>query len=56
MNLGLVFQQGDPVLIGVFLFLISMSICTWCVIVLRSIRHVAAKKANAAASEAIWSS
>ena len=29
MNLGLVFQQGDPVLIGVFLFLISMSICTW---------------------------
>lgn len=56
MNLGLVFQQGDPVLIGVFLFLISMSICTWCVIVLRSIRHVAAKKANATASEAIWSS
>lgn len=56
MNLGLVFQQGDPVLIGVFLFLVAMSICTWVVIVLRSVRHFAAKKANRTALDAIWSS
>lgn len=56
MNLGLVFKQGDPVLIGVFLCLVAMSICTWCVIVIRSIKHFSATKANRLANEAIWSS
>ncbi len=56
MNLGLVFKSGDPVLIGVFLALLTMSIITWVLVVVRSVRHVQAKKANAAAARAIWAS
>lgn len=54
MDLKLVFESGDPVLIGVFLSLVLMSIVTWVLVVIRTVRHVQAKKANRAAGEAIW--
>lgn len=56
MNLGLVFQSGDPVLIGVFLSLVLMSIVTWVLIIIRTIKHIQTKKANQQAEEAIWAS
>lgn len=56
MNLKLVFQSGDPVLIGVFLSLVLMSIVTWVLVILRTIKHLQAQKANKVAGEAIWAS
>lgn len=38
MNLLLVFEQGDPVLIGVFAALILMSIVTWSILLHRGVR------------------
>ena len=38
MDLKLVFESGDVVLIGVFVLMLLMSIVTWCLIVLRSIK------------------
>lgn len=55
MNLGLVFEQGNFVLIGVFLILVIMSITTWTVIVIRSIKLYRAKRGDTQAREAIWS-
>ena len=55
MNLGLVFKSGDAVLIGVFLSLVLMSIITWTLVIIRTIKYLGAKKANGVASEAIWS-
>ncbi len=55
MNLGLVFEQGDGVLIAVFLSLVLMSIITWFVIVLRACKLVAAKRNNRKVLAAIWS-
>lgn len=55
MNLKLVFQSGDPVLIGVFLSLVLMSIITWVIVIIRAIKYLQAKKANKVAGEAIWS-
>lgn len=46
MNLGLVFEQGDAVLIFVFLSLVVMSIATWSIIIWRTFRLLKAKKAN----------
>ena len=37
MNLGLVFESGDYVLMGVFLTLVLMSIITWTVIIVRAL-------------------
>ena len=54
MNLGLVFESGDFVLIGVFLTLVLMSVITWTVIVVRAIKLRAAKKANAQVKDRIW--
>ncbi len=54
MNLGLVFQQGDPVLIAVFLLLVAMSVITWTVAVVRFIRLRRAKAANAQVKDRIW--
>lgn len=56
MNLGLVFKSGDPVLIGVFLSLVLMSVVTWVLIILRTIKYIQATRANRAASAAIWAS
>lgn len=55
MNLGLVFESGDVVLIGVFFSLVLMSITTWVLVIIKGIKHFSAKKANRLASEAIWS-
>ena len=54
MNLGLVFEQGDGVLIAVFLALVLMSIITWVVIVLRGLKLWQAKRGNRQAHELIW--
>jgi biopolymer transport protein ExbB len=54
MNLGLVFEQGDGVLIAVFLALVLMSIITWAVIVLRGLKLWQAKRGNRQAHELIW--
>ncbi len=54
MNLGIVFKQGDPVLIGVFLLLILMSVISWCVLIIRSCTMMKAKKTNKMAQKAFW--
>ena len=54
MNLGLVFQQGDGVLIFVFLLLVAMSIATWSIIIWRTYRLIKAKKANRIEAEKFW--
>ena len=56
MNLALVFQSGDPVLIGVFVIMLAMSIISWVVILMQVIKRISTKSANRTASEAIWSS
>lgn len=56
MNLGLVFKTGDPVLIGVFLSLVLMSIVTWVLVIVRTIKYFNAKNNNRKAGEAIWAS
>ncbi|MDO1510466.1 MULTISPECIES: MotA/TolQ/ExbB proton channel family protein [Neisseria] len=54
MNLGLVFESGDYVLIGVFLTLVLMSIVTWTVIVVRAVKLSKAKKGNRTVKPMIW--
>ena len=54
MNLGLVFEQGDGVLIAVFLALVLMSIITWAVIVQRGLKLRQAKRGKRQAHELIW--
>ena len=56
MNLGHVFEQGDAVLIAVFLSLVLMSVITWCIILIRSIKLLRAKRSNKQAQIAIWNS
>ncbi len=54
MNFKLVFESGDPVLIGVFLSLVAMSIATWCLIVYRCIQLFKAKNGNRDAYDLFW--
>ena len=54
MNLGLVFQSGDPVLIGVFISMVLMSIATWFLIVYRCIQLAKIKRANHDAYDLFW--
>lgn len=54
MNFKLVFESGDPVLIGVFLSLVGMSIVTWCLIAWRGMQLLKAKKRNHEAYHAFW--
>lgn len=54
MNLKLVFEQGDPVLIAVFLILLLMSVLTWTIIIVRSLKLFATNKANAKAKRIFW--
>lgn len=56
MNFGLVFKSGDPVLIGVFLSLVLMSVVTWCLILYRCIRLAQTKSGNHLAYELFWKS
>ena len=53
MNLGHVFAQGDIVLITVFLLLVLMSILTWWIIIMRSIRLHQVRHANRGTIEAV---
>ncbi len=46
MNLKLIFEQGDMVLVAVFLSLVLMSILTWTVIIVRAMKLYKAKKSN----------
>lgn len=55
MNLSLVFQSGDPVLIGVFISLVLMSVATWSIALIRAVKLRRAKKANAEVKPRIWS-
>ncbi len=54
MNLGLIFNQGDWVLITVFAILVLMSVVTWSIIVLRAVRLIQAKRANRIATASFW--
>lgn len=49
MDLSLVFKSGDFALISVFVLMLAMSITTWSLIILRTIRLRRAKQANARA-------
>lgn len=56
MNLMLVFQQGDPVLIGVFLTLVLMSVITWTIIIWKTLLLWRLRREDRAARDSIWSS
>ncbi|WP_304335146.1 MotA/TolQ/ExbB proton channel family protein [Conchiformibius steedae] len=53
MNLGLMFKSGDPVLIGVSLILVLMSVATWALLIWRVIKIQHAKKSSRTACEAV---
>ncbi|MFN2308407.1 MAG: MotA/TolQ/ExbB proton channel family protein [Gammaproteobacteria bacterium] len=54
MNIGLVFQQGDGVLIGVFLTLLLMSVATWALIVGKTVGAWRVRRANRDFMRAFW--
>ncbi|KZE29781.1 outer membrane transport energization protein ExbB [Crenobacter luteus] len=54
MNLLTVFEQGDAILIAVFLILIAMSVLTWTLIVTRGLMLRRTRLANRAAETALW--
>lgn len=54
MDLLHVFKQGDPVLIAAFLILILMSVATWTIMIIRTVKLRQAKKANARVKDLIW--
>ncbi|POZ63627.1 MotA/TolQ/ExbB proton channel family protein [Chromobacterium alticapitis] len=55
MNILTVFQQGDAVLIAVFLLLILMSVLTWYLILVRGAQTWRLRRANREAEGALWS-
>ena len=54
MDLLHVFRQGNPVLIAAFLILILMSVATWTIMIIRTVKLRQAKKANARVKDLIW--
>lgn len=54
MDLLHVFRQGDPVLIAAFLILILMSVATWTIMIIRTVKLHQAKKANTRVKDLIW--
>ncbi|OWY37999.1 biopolymer transporter ExbB [Xenophilus sp. AP218F] len=54
MNLLTVFQQGDAILIAVFLSLILMSVATWYLIIVRGAQTWQLRRHNKLAESAIW--
>ena len=54
MNIGLVFEQGDGVLIGVFLALLLMSVATWALILSKTLSAWRVQRASAAFQQAFW--
>lgn len=56
MNLLTVFQQGDAVLVSVFLILITMSVLTWYLIAVRGVQAWRTHRANRIAEIHVWES
>lgn len=54
MNLALVFEQGDPVLIGVFLILLLMSVATWALILGKTVGAWRIRHASTRFQSAFW--
>ena len=54
MDLLHVFRQGDPVLIAAFLILSLMSVATWTIMIIRTVKLHQAKKANTWVKDLIW--
>lgn len=54
MNIGVVFQQGDWVLIGVFLILLLMSVATWAMIISKAVAAWRVHRASASFQQAFW--
>lgn len=54
MDLSLVFHQGDAILIAVFLLLLAMSVSSWWLILMRSVRYITIRRANRALDQAFW--
>ena len=54
MDLLHVFRQGAPVLIAAFLILILMSVATWTIMIIRTVKLRQAKRANARVKDLIW--
>lgn len=54
MNVLTVFQQGDAVLISVFMILILMSVLTWYLIIVRGVQTLSLRHANREAENALW--
>ena len=54
MDLSLVFKQGDPLLMGVFMILIIMSVVSWSLIVMRVWRLFRLRQSNQQFSQAFW--
>lgn len=54
MNLALVFQQGDAVLIGVFLTLLLMSVATWTLILGKALGAWRIRRASGTFQPAFW--
>lgn len=54
MNLMTVFQQGDAVLVTVFMILVLMSVLTWYLILVRGISTWHIRRANKQAETALW--
>lgn len=54
MNLMQTFQQGDAILVSVFLILILMSVLTWYFIILRGWRAWSVRRHNREAESTLW--
>src|SRR6056297_371570 len=54
MNLAIVFQEGDSVLIGVFLSLLLMSLLTWYLILFKSVAAYQWRRANREFLQVFW--
>lgn len=54
MNFGVVFEQGDWVLIGVFLTLLLMSVATWALIIRKVVIGWHLQRASASFRQAFW--
>ncbi|OOG21232.1 biopolymer transporter ExbB [Thioalkalivibrio denitrificans] len=54
MDISLVFQEGDWVLIGVFLTLLLMSVATWALIIAKSASAWRIRRDNAAFQRGFW--
>lgn len=54
MNLLTVFDQGDRILVAVFLTLIAMSISTWYLILVRGLHVWRVRRSNYETEQAIW--